>query len=154
MMSFQLDEKTFAQCNAKKIKRRKENRMIIFAGGHLRQRVARWCWRAIIGARRAFQGPLPRCDAASNPFHHFSGPCQQPSPALLRRDIVEGTRPPPMRDTGLGDWPHGWQSHASRTRTLYFRERLFLPTLSPAARRPSPLTIGASRRSMADGCAS
>ena len=49
------------------------------------------------------------------------------------RDIVEGTRPPPMRDTGLGDWPHGWQSHASRTRTLYFREREFLPTLSPAA---------------------
>ena len=47
------------------------------------------------------------------------------------RDIVEGTRPPPMRDTGLGDWPHGWQSHASRTRTLYVR--VFLPTLSPAA---------------------
>ena len=50
------------------------------------------------------------------------------------RDIVEGARPPLMRDTGLlGDWPHGWHSHASRTREFYFRERVFLPTLSPAA---------------------
>ena len=30
------------------------------------------------------------------------------------QDVVDGARPPQMRDTGLGDWPHGWQSHAAR----------------------------------------
>ena len=48
------------------------------------------------------------------------------------QDVVDGARPPQMRDTGLGDWPHGWQCHASRTRYLYFRERVLLLTLSPA----------------------
>ena len=38
-----------------------------------------------------------------------------------------------MQDTGVGDCPHGWQSHASRTRNPYFRKRVLLPTLSPAA---------------------
>ena len=37
-------------------------------------------------------------------------------------------------EAGPGDWPHGWQFHASRTRTNYFRERVLLPTLDPAHR--------------------
>ena len=37
-------------------------------------------------------------------------------------------------EAGPGDWPHGWQFHASRTRTNYFRERVLLPTLEPAHR--------------------
>ena len=49
------------------------------------------------------------------------------------RAVLEGARSPRMRDTSLGDWPHGWQSHASRIRNLHFRERVFLPTLPPSA---------------------
>ena len=49
------------------------------------------------------------------------------------RAVLEGARPPRMRDTSLGDWPHGWQSHASRIRDLHFRERVFLPTLRSQA---------------------
>ena len=30
--------------------------------------------------------------------------------------------PGPAREAGPGDWPHGWQFHASRTRTNYFRD--------------------------------
>ena len=39
-----------------------------------------------------------------------------------------------LPDRGLGDWPHGWQHHATRTRTSYFRDRVLLPTLDPASR--------------------
>ena len=43
-------------------------------------------------------------------------------------------RPALQGKLGPGDWPHGWQFHASRTRTNYFRERVLLPTLEPAHR--------------------
>ena len=49
------------------------------------------------------------------------------------RAVLEGAISPRMRDTSLGDWPHGWQSHASRIRNLHFHERVFLPTLPPIA---------------------
>ena len=39
---------------------------------------------------------------------------------------------PRAREAGPGDWPHGWQFHASRTRSLYFRDRVLLPSLEPA----------------------
>ena len=39
---------------------------------------------------------------------------------------------PCAREAGPGDWPHSWQFHASRTRSLYFRDRVLLPTLEPA----------------------
>ena len=47
--------------------------------------------------------------------------------------VGAGARPPRLTDQGLGDWPHGWQSCASRIRTSYFRERTLLPSLSPSA---------------------
>ena len=47
--------------------------------------------------------------------------------------IFDGARAPRMRDTSLGDSPHGWQTHALRIRNLHFRERVFLPTLLPSA---------------------
>ena len=31
------------------------------------------------------------------------------------RALLEGARPPPADDVGPGDWPHGWQMHATRT---------------------------------------
>ena len=43
-------------------------------------------------------------------------------------------QPPRAREAGSGDWPHGWQFHASRTRSVYFRDRVLLPTLEPAHR--------------------
>ena len=49
------------------------------------------------------------------------------------RALAEEARPRPLADAGLGDWPHGWQSHASRTRNLHFRDSVLLPSLPPAA---------------------
>ena len=56
---------------------------------------------------------------------------------LLRSDCCLGCptdNVPAPGEAGPGDWPHGWQFHASRTRTNYFRERVLLPTLEPAHR--------------------
>ena len=49
------------------------------------------------------------------------------------RAIADGARPPVATDRSLGDWPHGWQHSASRTRNLHFRERTLLPDMSPSA---------------------
>ena len=46
-------------------------------------------------------------------------------------DITGGLLVAPHAEAGLGDWPHGWQFHASRTRNLYYRDRVLLPTLPP-----------------------
>ena len=50
------------------------------------------------------------------------------------RTAYDGTRPPHPTDAGPGDWPHGWQHHATRTRNLYYRDRVLLPSLQPASR--------------------
>ena len=49
------------------------------------------------------------------------------------RAIADGARPPVATERSLGDWPHGWQHSASRTRNLHFRERTLLPDMSPSA---------------------
>ena len=49
------------------------------------------------------------------------------------RAIADGARPPAVIDRGLGDWPHGWQHSASRTRNLHFRERTLLLSMPPSA---------------------
>ena len=39
--------------------------------------------------------------------------------------FAAGRPAPPNQEAGLGDfgdWPHGWQFHASRTRNVYFRQ--------------------------------
>ena len=36
----------------------------------------------------------------------------------------EGARAPQPRDAGPGEWPHGWQFHATRTRNLHYRDRV------------------------------
>ena len=50
------------------------------------------------------------------------------------QDVAGNQRPEPAAEPQLGDWPHGWQQHASRTRNLYFRDRVLLPSLPPARR--------------------
>ena len=49
------------------------------------------------------------------------------------QDVAGNQRPDPTGEPQRGDWPHGWQQHASRTRNLYFRDRV-LPSLPPARR--------------------
>ena len=39
-----------------------------------------------------------------------------------------------MHGYNQGHWPHGWQHHATRTRNLYYRDRVLLPALQPASR--------------------
>ena len=46
-------------------------------------------------------------------------------------DITGGLLAAPNAEPGLGDWPHGWQFHASRTRNLYYCDRVLLPSLPP-----------------------
>ena len=48
---------------------------------------------------------------------------------------------------GAGDWPHGWQYHASRTLTVHSRDRVLLPSLPPGSR--ALLRSQAACRSMA-----
>ena len=50
------------------------------------------------------------------------------------RAILEGARPALAANPGAGDWPHGWQYHASRTLTEHSRECLVMPSLPPSSR--------------------
>ena len=50
------------------------------------------------------------------------------------RAILQGARPVPPKHAGPGDWPHGWQFYASRTRNQYFRDIVLLPAMTPSAR--------------------
>ena len=51
------------------------------------------------------------------------------------QDLLEGARPQHNdQAVGLGDWPHGWQFHASRIRHSHFRDRVLLPSLPPSLR--------------------
>ena len=40
----------------------------------------------------------------------------------------------PASGTWCGDWPHGWQYHASRTLTVHSRDHVRLPSLPPSSR--------------------
>ena len=50
------------------------------------------------------------------------------------RAILQGARPAPPEHAGPGDWPHGWQFYASRTRNQHFRDNVLLPAMLPSAR--------------------
>ena len=52
------------------------------------------------------------------------------------RMLLDGARPaPPVAPgPGAGDWPHGWQYHASRTLAVHSRDRVLLPSLPPSSR--------------------
>ena len=65
------------------------------------------------------------------------------------REILQGARPAPPEHTGPGDWPHGWQFHASRTRNQHLRDSLMLPAMTPDARALVTIPIGAPRRVVA-----
>ena len=65
-------------------------------------------------------------------------------------EVADGIRAPRLQDTGRGNWPHGWQSHATRTRNLHLRERVLLPTLSPSTFRARALASPTACRGMAN----
>ena len=52
---------------------------------------------------------------------------------------------PKGKEAGSGDWPHGWQFHASRTRALYFRDRGFV-TMNELASKQVSLAATSSRK--------
>ena len=79
------------------------------------------------------RGGLTLCQSSASASRPSLSPARTRSQkGGANRAVLEGARSPCMRDTSLGDWPHGWQSHASRIRNLHFRERVFLPTLPPS----------------------
>ena len=58
-----------------------------------------------------------------------------PSASLLAfLDALYVVTPGPATDAGPGDWPHGWQFHASRIRNIFYRDRVMLPAMSPDRR--------------------
>ena len=48
------------------------------------------------------------------------------------RMLLDGARPAPPVAPGAGDWPHGWQYHASRTLTVHSLSRSCAPSLLAA----------------------
>ena len=48
-------------------------------------------------------------------------------------DLAAGSRPPLLRENEPGDWPHGWQFHASSQRVHFFRRTSVLPCYSASA---------------------
>ena len=59
---------------------------------------------------------------------------------------------PTWAELGPGDWPHGWQFHASRTRSLYFRDRVLLPMhLGAGSRGTVAVPVGPTSRRVAHG---
>eukprot|EP00439_Symbiodinium_sp_Y106_P001674 s9130_g1.t1 len=98
-------------------------------------------WEACPGWHAAYEGApvirsrLPgaadRCLAALEQGAEGTIPCLREAAAaknFLQREgweacpgwhaAYEGARPPQHRDAGPGEWPHGWQFHATRTRNL------------------------------------
>ena len=60
-----------------------------------------------------------------------------------------------VRDlNGSGDWPRGWQFHASRTRNQHFRNSMMLPAMQLTLRRRlrRPLRFCHGRCGPAPGC--
>eukprot|EP00439_Symbiodinium_sp_Y106_P007840 s9518_g1.t1 len=96
--------------------------------GHVRQpRLASACVQALEGGG-AGRPALCAAHAAAN-LLRSEGWRECPTWAEL---LSTSCAAPCAREAGPGDWPHGWQFHASRTRSLYFRDRVLLPTLEPA----------------------
>ena len=50
------------------------------------------------------------------------------------QEVWRGARPPPPVRTEPGDWPHGWQHHASSALDNHFRETVVLPRMKLADR--------------------
>ena len=48
-------------------------------------------------------------------------------------DLAAGQRPPKPEDREPGEWPHGWQYHASSAREQYFRKTSVLQCYGGAA---------------------
>ena len=44
---------------------------------------------------------------------------------------MEGQGAPATGETSAGEWPHGWQCHATRIQPKYYRDRVLMPALSP-----------------------
>ena len=101
----------------------------------------------------------PQCAARTCPaFSDWAVPCLTDArgPACLRTasearrllvvegwtdvpswELVEQGARPPDRPDGIaepGEWRHGWQHCASRTRNLFFRDHVLLPSLPPSHR--------------------
>ena len=74
--------------------------------------------------------PAHGCGRRRRPEHS----CKQ-KVGLLFHDLLEGARPQHNdQAVGLGDWPHGWQFHASRIRHSHFCDCVLLPSLPPSLR--------------------
>ena len=108
-------------------------------------------WAAWADSLAVFEARCPRFAAwAVAALQDGTGPaCQRAAEAgrqLLLNEgwvdvptwsrVARGARPPgPEPDaTEPGGRVHGWQFHASRTRNRFFRDRVLLPSLSPAHR--------------------
>ena len=103
---------------------------------HVRQpRLAAACVQALERGRPA----LSAAHAAAN-LLRSEGWQECPTWATLLSTLCAAPR---AREAGPGDWPRGWQFHASRTRSLYFRDRVLLPSLEPAHQA---LLLSPSRR--------
>ena len=48
------------------------------------------------------------------------------------RAVLEGQGAPAAGETSAGERPHGWQCHATRIQTKFYRDRVLMPALSPS----------------------
>ena len=62
--------------------------------------------------------------------------------------MIHAARPEPPENPGAGDWPHGWQYHASQTLTEHHRGVIML-SLPPSSRALFHSQAGPSCRSVA-----
>ena len=95
-------------------------------------------WAAWMDALPVIRSRLPgaadRCLAALEQGAEGTIPCLREAATAknLQREgweacpgwhaAYEGARPPQPRDAGPGEWPHGWQFHATRTRNFHYRD--------------------------------
>ena len=72
-----------------------------------------------------------RCAATASSAAHLEAQADWAAGRNQAGMAAARCRPDPTTDAEFGDWPHGWQLHASRTRNSYFRDRVQLPSLPP-----------------------
>ena len=121
-------------------------------------------WAAWMGTLPVIRSRLPQSAASKLSSKEIGGPASCLREAAAARNRQLGPLPhvahrlrwrPPTTptDAGPGDWPHDWQHHATRTRNLYCRDRVLLPSLQPASRALSALATRATWSGLAGSSA-
>ena len=91
------------------------------------------CLSGPTGTRSSWkqEGAMQRAQEAAEARQTLQGDGWTDCPTW--RAVLEGQGAPAAGETSAGERPHGWQCHATRIQTKFYRDRVLMPALSPSA---------------------